>query len=233
MAIPSSDWASASNIAVARARYVPDAAVNQGQQRSHPDNRMGLPTRDHPGRQRRPRRPPKQSIIAMAAAYAEAEDVTVADTGEWRSDRLRDADETVRWQPMIQVTAAGRWAGPTDDGRWVVGTPDRHTLLALSPAGVIALLPLLERPMTEVAAALGVSSLTQHGLAFERVVDAALDERSSGHWAADAIAWLNDGFPVVWYRDALRRIVTDKKRVDQRSRQAAARLLAHGPPGPD
>jgi hypothetical protein len=159
--------------------------------------------------------------------------VTMADTGEWRSDRVRDADETVRWRPTIQVTAAGRWAGPTDDGRWVVGTPDRHVLLAGSPTGVIALLPLLERPMTAVAADLGVSSLTQHSLGFERVLDAALDERGSGRWTAYAIAWLDDGFPTVWYRDALRRILTDKKRVDQRSRQAAARLLADKPSRPD
>src|SRR5258708_38485741 len=77
------------------------------------------------------------------------------------------------------------------DGRWVVGTPDRHVLLAGSPAGVIVLLPLLERPMTAVAADLGVSRLTQHSLAFERGVDAALDERSSGRWTAYAIAWLD------------------------------------------
>jgi hypothetical protein len=80
--------------------------------------------------------------------------------------------------------------------------------------------------MAEVAANLEVTSLTQHSLAFERVVGAALDTRAGGHWAACAITWLKDGFPVAGHTDALRRIITEKKRVDQRSRPAAARLLA-------
>ena len=86
------------------------------------------------------------------------------------------------------------------------------------------MLPLLERPITEVADDLEVTSLTQHLLPFEHVVDAALD--AGGHWAACAIAWLKDGFPVAGHTDVLRRMITDKKTVDQRSRQTAARLLA-------
>jgi hypothetical protein len=81
-------------------------------------------------------------------------------------------------------------------------------------------------PLAEVAADLEVTSLTQHGLAFERVMGAALDRRAGGHWAACAITWLKDGFPVAGHTDALRRIITEKERVDQRSRQTAARLLA-------
>jgi hypothetical protein len=80
--------------------------------------------------------------------------------------------------------------------------------------------------MAEVAADLKVTSLTQHSLAFERVVGAALDTRADGHWAACAITWLKDGFPVAGHTDALRRIIAEKKRVDQSSRQAAAGLLA-------
>ena len=108
----------------------------------------------------------------------------------------------------------------------MVGTPDRHVLFAHSAAGVIALLPLLEQPMAQVAAELQVASVTQHGLDFERVVGAALDMRAGGHWAACAIAWLKDGYPLAGHTDALSRVITEKKRVDQRSRQAAARLLA-------
>ena len=78
--------------------------------------------------------------------------------------------------------------------------------------------------MAEVAADLEVTSLTQHSLAFERVVGAAL--RANGHWAACAVTWLKDGFPVAGHADALRGIITEKQRVDQRSRQTAARLLA-------
>jgi len=43
--------------------------------------------------------------------------------------------------------------------------------------------------MAEVAARLGVGSLTRHGLAFERVVDAALDERGSGPAHASSVLW--------------------------------------------
>lgn len=86
------------------------------------------------------------------------------------------------------------------------------------------MLPLLERPMSEVAADLQVTSLTQHSLPFERVVGAALD--GSGYWAAFAITWLENGFPLAGHTDALRRVTTDKKRVAQRPRQTAARLLA-------
>jgi hypothetical protein len=152
--------------------------------------------------------------------------MTMADTHEWRSDRLRDeGDDTVRWRPTIPVSGRRTWTGPTVDGPWVVGTPERHVLFTHSPAGVIALLPPLERSMTEVAADLEVTSLTQHSLAFERVVGAALDTRAGGHWTACAITWLKDGFPVTGHTGALRRIITEKKRVDQRSRQTAARLL--------
>jgi hypothetical protein len=49
--------------------------------------------------------------------------------------------------------------------------------------------------MAEVAANLKVTSLTQHSLAFERVVGAALDTLADGHWAARAITWLKDRFP--------------------------------------
>ena len=46
---------------------------------------------------------------------------------------------------------AGRtWAGPTDDGRWVVGEPGVHVLTTDSRAGAVALMPLLERPMADV-----------------------------------------------------------------------------------
>lgn len=98
----------------------------------------------------------------------------MTDTHDWRSDPLRDADGTVRWRPAISVYRK-TWAGPTADGQWVVGAPGSHVLFAHSPAGVLSLLPLLERSMSEVAAELEVTSLTQHGLAFERVVGLALD----------------------------------------------------------
>ena len=78
--------------------------------------------------------------------------------------------------------------------------------------------------MSEVAADLEVTSLTQHGLAFERVVGLALD--GGGHWAACAITWLEDGFPIAGQTEALRRVITDKKKTAQRPRQTAARLLA-------
>jgi hypothetical protein len=80
--------------------------------------------------------------------------------------------------------------------------------------------------MTEVAADLEVTSLTQHSLAFERGVDAALDKRASGHWAAFAIAWLKDGFPVAGHTDALRRIVTEKRSelISVRARQQPGSL---------
>jgi len=63
------------------------------------------------------------------------------------------------------------------------------------------------------------------GSAFERVVDAALDERGSGYWAAAAVGWLEAGFPAALYRDGLQRVLSDK-RIAQRSRQVAARILA-------
>jgi hypothetical protein len=78
--------------------------------------------------------------------------------------------------------------------------------------------------MSDVAADLEVTSLAQHGLAFERVVGLAFDGR--GRWAALAITWLEDGFPIAGQTDALRRVITDKKSVAQRPRQTAARFLA-------
>jgi hypothetical protein len=150
--------------------------------------------------------------------------VFVESTG-WCSDRFRDTDETVRWRPVIEVTGAGVWAGQTENESWVVGRPGHHVLPVDSLPGAIALLPLLERPMVEVAAYLAVGSLAEHPLGFERVVAAALDKRSSGYWAAHAIAWLDAGFPAARYQDALRRVVTDK-RVSQRARQAAWRILS-------
>jgi hypothetical protein len=150
----------------------------------------------------------------------------MTDAHDWRSDPLGAADGTVRWRPTIPVWAQGRrWAGPTADGQWVVGTPGSHVWFAQSPHGALSLLPLLERPMSEVAAELEVTSLAQHGLAFERVVGFALD--GGGRWAALAITWLEDGFPVAGQTDALRRVITyHKKNVAQRPRQSAARLLA-------
>lgn len=143
----------------------------------------------------------------------------------WRTDRVLDADESVRWRPALRVTEAGIWAGQADDGRWIVGRPGRRVMRTGSPGGVIALLPLLQRPMAEVAAELGAGSLTGHGLGFERVVDAAFDERASAHWAGSAIAWIEAGFPARWYGDGLQRVLSDK-RIDQRARQAAGRILA-------
>jgi hypothetical protein len=130
------------------------------------------------------------------------DDVLVQEMG-WRADRLRDADELARWRPDVQVTAAEIWAGATEDGLSVVGWSRRHVLWAGSPPEVIALLPFLERPMAQVAAELGVSSLDGHGLHFEDVAGAVLDGRASGHWAAKAIAWLDAGFPAVGYQAGL------------------------------
>lgn len=123
------------------------------------------------------------------------------------------------------------WAGQAESGSWVVGRPGQHVLPVDSPAGVVALLPLLERPLAQVAADLGVGSLTRHGLNFERVVGAALDERSSAHWAAHAVAWLDAGFPTAEYQVALRRVLADK-RLSQRARQTAGRILARDFPKP-
>lgn len=148
----------------------------------------------------------------------------VEDAG-WRSDQARDTGETVLWRPFIRVTRAGVWAGQTDNGNWMVGRPGRHVLPVDSLPGVVALLPLLERSMAQVAADLEVGSLAEHGLGLERVVAAALDERSSAHWAAHAIAWLDAGFPAAEYQDALRRVLADK-RISQRARQAAGRILS-------
>jgi hypothetical protein len=128
-------------------------------------------------------------------------------------------------------SASGTWAGASEDGRWVVGRPGRHVLWAGSLPGVIALLPLLERPMVQVAAELGVASLDGHRLGFEDVVGAALAGRASGYWAEQAIAWLDAGFPADAYRDGLRRALSDKG-IGQRSRQTAARILARELPGP-
>jgi hypothetical protein len=94
---------------------------------------------------------------------------------------------------------------------------------------VIAVLPLLERPMAQVAAELGVASLDGHGLGFEDVVGAALDGR--GYWAEKAIAWLDAGFPAARHEAGLRRVLSDKS-VGQRARQAAARIVAREFPGP-
>jgi hypothetical protein len=96
---------------------------------------------------------------------------------------------------------------------------------------VIALLPLLERPVAQVAAELGVGGLDGHGLGLEAVVGAALDQRASGYWAEKAIAWLDSGFPAARYQDGLRRVLGDK-RVGQRARQVAARIVAREFPMP-
>jgi hypothetical protein len=149
----------------------------------------------------------------------------------WRWDPVRDADAAVQWRPVIEVSRAGAWAGQAEDGSWVVGRPGQHVLSADSPAGVVALLPLLERPMAQVAADLGAGDLTQHGLNLERVVGAALDERSSPHWTAHAISWLYAGFPTAEFQDALCRVLADKRN-SQRARQMAWRILARDFPRP-
>ena len=113
----------------------------------------------------------------------------------------------------------------------MVGRPGQHVLWAGSPPGLIALLPLLERPMAEVAAGLGVSGLDQHALGFEDVVGAALDVPAGTYWAEKAIAWLDAGFPAARYQGGLRRVLSDK-RVGQRARQTAAHILAREFPHP-
>ena len=85
--------------------------------------------------------------------------------------------------------------------------------------------------MAQVAAGLGVDGLDGHALGFEDVVDAVLDERTSTHWAEKAVEWLDAGFPAARYQSGLRRVLTDK-RVGQRARQTAARILAREFPGP-
>ncbi|RZQ61439.1 hypothetical protein [Amycolatopsis suaedae] len=148
----------------------------------------------------------------------------------WRADRLRDDDEIVRWRPVLRVSQAATWAGRDVDDRWVVGKPGAHVLRAESAQGVIALLPLLDRPVTEVAAELGtgVSSLPCHDLGLERVLGAALHRDSSGHWTTRAIAWIDAGFPFAGCRDALIQAASDR-RVPQRARQTAARILTRNP----
>jgi hypothetical protein len=168
--------------------------------------------------------------VCVSGQWLAGDDVLVREMG-WRADPVRDADEVVRWVPAVRVSSAsGTWAGASEDGRWVVGLPGRHVLRADSPPGVIALLPLLERPAAEVAAELGVGSLDGHGLGFEAVVAAALGE-GGGYWAEKAVGWLDAGFPAAGQQDGLRRVVADK-RVGQRARQLAARILARGFPGP-
>lgn len=95
---------------------------------------------------------------------------------------------------MIRVTHAGKWVGRADDGRWVVGEPGRHVLPTDSPPGMIAFLPLLEKPMEQVAAELGVTSLAGHALGFEHVLERALAGWSV-YWTELAVAWLEAGFP--------------------------------------
>jgi hypothetical protein len=87
------------------------------------------------------------------------------------------------------------------------------------------LLPLLERQMAQVAAELGIGDLTGHGLGFEDVLAGALSGSGSGYWAERAIAWLEAGFPTQGYRQELQLVVAGK-RVPQRARQVAARILA-------
>jgi len=79
--------------------------------------------------------------------------------------------------------------------------------------------------MAQVTADLGASSVVGHELDFERVLSTALDYGSSGYWAELGIAWLEAGFPATGYRDELRRAAGDR-RVAQRARQAAGRILA-------
>jgi hypothetical protein len=93
-----------------------------------------------------------------------------------------------------------------------------------SPGGVIALLPLLERTMPQVAAELGVASLVGHDLGFDRVLDTALGFGGSGHWASCAVAWFEGGFPAAGHREGLRLVMSDKS-VPQQARQTAARIL--------
>lgn len=118
-------------------------------------------------------------------------------------------------------------------GGWPVagGTARASCTVAGSRPGVIGLLPLLERPTAEVTAGLGVGRLDGHGLGFEAVVDAALAWRASGYWTERAIAWLDAGFPAAGYEGALRRLLSDK-RLSQRARQTAARVLVREFPGP-
>ena len=60
---------------------------------------------------------------------------------------------------------------------------------------------------------------------------AALDWHASGYWPEKAIAWLDAGFPAARYQGGLQRLLADK-RVGQRARQTAARILAREFPGP-
>jgi hypothetical protein len=169
--------------------------------------------------------------VGLSRRLLAGDDVLVQEMG-WRTDRVRDADEVVRWRPAVRVSSAsGTWAGASEDGRWVVGRPGRHVLRADSRPGVVALLPLLERPAAEVAAELGVESLDGHGLGFADVVGVALSWRGSAYWTEKAIAWLDTGFPAAGHQDGLRRVLAEK-RVGQRARQVAARILARESPGP-
>lgn len=91
----------------------------------------------------------------------------------------------------------------------------------------IGLLPLVDRKLQEVRDDISATVALHgcHPLAMQRMMDAALDERTSPHWAEKAIKWLESGFPTVWYLDALRRVAVDR-RIQQHARQTAARLVA-------
>ena len=75
-----------------------------------------------------------------------------------------------------------------------LGEPGHHVLLTNSPPGVIALFPLLEKSMEQVASELEVTGSAGHALDFEHVLERAIAGWSP-HWAELAVAWLEAGFP--------------------------------------
>lgn len=147
---------------------------------------------------------------------------------QWFGATVRDSPAAVVWTPAFPVSQhAHTFAGVTREGQWAVGRPQGHVLLADAPSGAIGLLPLVDRKLQEVRDDISATVALHgcHPLALQRMMDAALDERTSPHWAEKAIKWLESGFPTVWYLDALRRVAVDR-RIQQHARQTAARLVA-------
>lgn len=124
------------------------------------------------------------------------------------------------WQPVLRVNEYGLMLGVDADGAWSVGH-DESDATAASDA-LIALLPLLEQPYTNVQHAAAPHVATAGLPPWSQLLRLALTW-TSDHWPTCALTWIEDGCPAREVLDTLAWLKDSRERA-QPLRHRALRL---------
>ncbi|MGW4945018.1 hypothetical protein ACWEOZ_25895 [Actinoplanes sp. NPDC004185] len=126
------------------------------------------------------------------------------------------------WQPVVAIGSHGSVLGLDADGSWVVADGGKVRGVAVG-ANLTMLLPLLEQPHRQLAAA--VAAVVPSAPPWDELLVFALGWPTE-YWPALALGWLEDGYPSAGVRDALTALRDDAHR-SQPLRHRALRLCRH------